>query len=78
MARTFPDTFQILIPEPESEIPALLGPLARRVREAIRRQPDSTLEDQLKLEIGYALFPEEGDTTKALTERVQTSRIMTD
>ena len=33
-ARSAPDEFQILIPEPEGEVSALLGPLARRVREA--------------------------------------------
>ena len=40
VARTAPDTFLMLIPEPESDVSALLGPLARRVREAIRREPD--------------------------------------
>jgi GGDEF domain-containing protein len=38
IARSALDTFDILVPEPDAEIPALLGPLARRAREAIRRE----------------------------------------
>ena len=48
VARTAPDTFQVLIPEPEGDVAALVGPLARRSREAIRREPDASLGDRLR------------------------------
>jgi diguanylate cyclase (GGDEF)-like protein len=78
IARTAMDTFDILVPEPDAEIPALLGPLARRAREAIRREPDSTLNDRLRLAFGYALFPDEAQTVNALLERAQNTRISSD
>jgi GGDEF domain-containing protein len=78
LARTAVDSFEILIPEPDCEIAALLGPLARRAREAIRREPDESLESRLKLEFGYALLPEETQTLRGLYERAQTARIVSD
>ena len=78
IARSALDTFDILVPEPDAEIPALLGPLARRAREAIRREPDSTLNDRLRLAFGYALFPDEAQTANALLERAQSTRISSD
>jgi len=75
VARTAPDTFLMLIPEPETEISALLGPLARRVREAIRREPDASFADQLRLEFGYALFPADGQTSRALLEATRRTRV---
>lgn len=78
IARTALDTFDILVPEPDAEIPALLGPLARRAREAIRREPDPTLSDRLRLAFGYALFPDEAQTANALLERAQNTRISSD
>jgi diguanylate cyclase (GGDEF)-like protein len=78
IARTAPDTFLILIPEPDAEIPALLGPLARRTHDAIRRETDPSLEESLDLKFGYAFFPDEGQTTKALLERAAAPRITSD
>ncbi len=79
IARTAPDTFDVLVPEPDSaEISALLGPLARRAREAIRREPDPTLSDRLSLRFGYAIFPDEAQTAKALLERAREARIASD
>jgi diguanylate cyclase (GGDEF)-like protein len=78
IARTALDTFEILVPEPDAEVSALLGPLARRVRDAIRREPDPSLSDRLSLEFGYALFPDEGQTVRALLDRAQQPRITSD
>jgi GAF domain-containing protein len=75
LARTGPDEFHILLPEPEGEVQALLGPLARRAREALRREPDASLAERISLEFGYALFPAEGQTPKALLERARPARI---
>ena len=75
VARTAPDTFQILVPEPESDVSALLGPLARRVREAIRREPEPGLGDRLRLEFGYATFPADGATARSLQEAARRTRI---
>ncbi len=75
LARTEPDTFHILIPEPDVEISALLGPLARRARESIEREPGAPLGKRAELRFGYALFPEEGQTVKMLLERVTQPRI---
>lgn len=77
LARTGPDEFQIVIPEPEGEVSALLGPLARRAREAIRRDADETMAERLHLEFGYALFPHEAQTPRALQDRARESRIRT-
>ena len=75
VARTAPDTFLMLIPEPEADVAALLGPLARRVREAIRREPDPALGTRVRLEFGYALFPSDGQTSRALLEATRRTRI---
>ena len=75
IGRTAPDTFLILIPEPEGEVGLLLGPLARRAREAIRREPTPGLGESLHLEFGYATFPADGQTTRALLEAARRTRI---
>ncbi|MFQ5697298.1 MAG: GGDEF domain-containing protein [Myxococcota bacterium] len=78
LARTAPDTFEILLPEPDAEVSALLGPLARRAREALRREaetPSPLDPSRLQLEFGYALFPDEGRTASALKARARESRI---
>jgi len=75
VARTAPDTFLMLIPEPESDVSALLGPLARRVREAIRREPDPSFGNQVRLEFGYALFPGDGQTSRSLLEATRRTRV---
>lgn len=78
VARTGPDAFELLVPEPEIELATLLGPIARRLRAAIRREPDPSLDERLRLEFGYALYPDEANTARALRERAQVSRISTD
>jgi diguanylate cyclase (GGDEF)-like protein len=75
LARVAPDTFEMLLPEPDGEVSQLLGPLARRVRDAIRREPDPSLGDRLSLEFGYALFPADATSARALVERAAESRI---
>jgi GAF domain-containing protein len=77
LARSENDTFHIIVPELDCEISELLGPLARRAREAMRREPEALVEG-LRLEIGYAVFPDEGQTAKALLERAEQSRITED
>jgi diguanylate cyclase (GGDEF)-like protein len=77
LARSEDETFHIIVPELESEISELLGPLARQAREAIRREPEE-VADGLKLEIGYAVFPDEGQTAKALLDRAEQPRISED
>jgi diguanylate cyclase (GGDEF)-like protein len=75
MARTGAEEFQMILPEPEADLAALLGPLARRVRDAIRREADPALVERLHLEFGYGLFPEEAQTPNALQERARAVRI---
>jgi diguanylate cyclase (GGDEF)-like protein len=75
LARVGRDTFEMLLPEPDGEVSQLLGPLARRVREAIRREPDASLAERLSLEFGYALFPTDATSARALVERAAESRI---
>ena len=78
LARTAPDTFHILIPEPDAEIPALLGPLARRTRNAIQQDPNPKLSETSPLKFGYAIYPEDGQTLKALLEQANQARITSD
>ncbi len=73
LGRPSPDEFEMLIPEPEADVSALLGPLARRAGEAIRREPEDAGE--LALEFGYGVFPEDGQTPQALRERAAEPRI---
>jgi len=75
IGRTAPDTFLILVPEPEGDVAALLGPLARRARDAIRREPNPALAESLRLEFGYATFPVDGQTLRALLEAARRTRI---
>lgn len=77
LARSEADTFHIIVPEFESEISELLGPLARQAREVMRHAPENVVEG-LKLEIGYAVFPDEGQTAKALLDRAAQPRITED
>ncbi len=78
LARSSPDSFEMLLPEPDGEVSSLLGPLARRASEAIRRELDSERTGQLSLEFGYAVFPDEGATARALLERSRSPRITAD
>ena len=76
-ARSGPATFSILMPEPEGDIGELLGPLARRVRQGLLRELELGDEEPLPLEFGYACFPEDGATARALEERAAVTRIRT-
>jgi diguanylate cyclase (GGDEF)-like protein len=78
LARTAPDTFEILIPEPDADVSSLLGPLARRAHEAIRSDPEPDLIDRTQLRFGYAVYPEDGATSTQLFERARTPRIESD
>ncbi|MEE8558305.1 MAG: GAF domain-containing protein [Myxococcota bacterium] len=76
-ARIGPEVFAALIPEPEGEIGEMLGPLARRLRETLAREALTSGEEPLPLEFGYAGFPEDGSTARALEERARVTRIRT-
>jgi GAF domain-containing protein len=78
LARTSPDTFEIVASEPGAEASEIVGPLARRAREAIRREPDPSLGERLSLEFGYAVFPDEEHTAVALLQSARNSRIVSD
>lgn len=78
LARSADDTFEILVPEPEADSSTLLGPLARRARNAIARDTEPGLADRLGLELGYARFPDEGATARALLDRAAEPRIVTE
>lgn len=78
VARTAPDTFEILVPEPEGEITSLIGTLARRANEAIRRESPPETPRRLPLEIGYSVYPREVKTARALIETARTPRVATD
>jgi diguanylate cyclase (GGDEF)-like protein len=76
-ARLGPETFAALIPEPDGEVGELIGPIARRVREALAREPELVGEEPLPLEFGYACFPEDGSTARGLEDRAAVTRIRT-
>ena len=78
LARTSTDTFEMLVPEPDAEVSGLLGPLARRVREGLRREPEAALGARLNLEFGYAVFPDEAATPRALLDLARKPRITAD
>jgi diguanylate cyclase (GGDEF)-like protein len=75
LARTGPDTFEILLPEPDTDVSALLGPLARRTRDAISREPGEDLGERLALEFGYAVFPTDAQTVSGLQDKAREPRI---
>jgi diguanylate cyclase (GGDEF)-like protein len=76
-ARTGPETFSALIPEPDGEVAELIGPMARRVRDALAREPGVDSKEPLALEFGYACFPEDGSTARAIEDRASVTRIRT-
>ena len=79
LARTLPEGFDMLIPDPPADEPsALLGPLARRVREAVRREPDPALAGQISLHFGYAQFPRDGQTSRQLLENARAHTVTND
>jgi len=78
VARTGDDTFEVLVPEPELDVASLIGPLARRARDAINREPDPSIGENLRLEFGYALYPDEGLSAKNLRDHAATARVVAD
>jgi GGDEF domain-containing protein len=75
LARTAPDTFEIVVPEPDEDVSGMLGPLARRVQDALRRDIGEEQRAQLELEFGYALYPDEGASAATLLEKARGARI---
>jgi GAF domain-containing protein len=75
LARTAPDTFEMLLPEPDADIHSLLGPLARRVRETTQRPGEEEAAEALGLEFGYAVYPDEARGATALLEKAREVRI---
>ena len=78
LGRTAPDTFEALIPEPDRDISSLLGPLARRAHESIRRELDPELGARLTLRFGYARYPEDGRLASQLQDKAREPRIVSD
>jgi len=74
VARTDPETFELLIPDPDEEISSLIGSLARRTGELLRQLEEHSGE-RLKLEFGYARFPEDGETRAVLTAQLEQARL---
>ncbi|NRA03199.1 MAG: diguanylate cyclase [Myxococcales bacterium] len=74
VARTDPETFELLIPDPDEEISSLIGSLARRTGELLRQLEERSGE-RLKLEFGYARFPEDGETRAVLTAQLEQARL---
>ena len=77
LARVEDDTFERMLPEPDQDVSTLLGPLARRAHEAIRSAPDD-LGATLRLEFGYAHYPDDGQTVRQLQEKARESRVISD
>ncbi|RIL03023.1 MAG: hypothetical protein DCC71_15780 [Proteobacteria bacterium] len=71
VARPEPSLFAALVPEPDGEVSALLAALYRTAREALDAQGD--LARSLGLQLGYAVYPADGDDADAL-ERVARER----
>lgn len=74
LARTEPDNFAMLIPEPDEEIPSLIGVFARCAGAVLRRIPERSAEP-LRLEFGYARSPEDGRTRDALIAEAEKLRV---
>jgi len=78
VARTEPDSFAVLAPEPEIEPAALIAALTRRLRGALARDLGVEAAADLPLEFGYALFPDEASDADALRSLAQRTRVSAD
>jgi GGDEF domain-containing protein len=78
VARTEPDAFAVLAPEPEVEPAALIAALTRRLRGALARDLGIDAAAGLPLEFGYALFPDEASDADALRSLAQRTRVSAD
>jgi diguanylate cyclase (GGDEF)-like protein len=74
-ARTGPESFAAILPEPEGDVAEALGPIARRVGQALQRELEALGGESLPLEFGYATCPEDATTARALEERARDTRI---
>jgi GAF domain-containing protein len=69
LARTAPERFVALVPEPEQEPAALLADLARRAREVLAGHAAP-----VQLQIGFAVFPDDAVDADGLEARAAESR----
>ena len=78
VARTEPDAFAVLAPEPEVEPAALIATLTRRLRGALARELGTEVAAGLPLEFGYALYPDDAPDADGLRSLAQRIRIRAD
>jgi GGDEF domain-containing protein len=78
VARTEPDAFAVLAPEPEVEPAALIAALTRRLRGALARDLGTEVAAGLPLEFGYALYPDDAPDADGLRSLAQRIRIRAD
>jgi GGDEF domain-containing protein len=78
VARTEPDAFAVLAPEPEVEPAALIAALTRRMRGALARELGPEAAAGLPLEFGYALYPDDAQDADGLRTCAQRTRIKAD
>jgi len=70
LARTGPERFAALVPEPEQEPPALLADLCRRAREVLAGHGVP-----VQLQVGYAVFPDDAVDGAGLEARAAEARL---
>jgi GAF domain-containing protein len=70
LARTAPERFVALVPEPEQEPPALLAELCRRAREVLAGHGVP-----VQLQVGYAVFPDDAVDADGLEARAAEARL---
>jgi GAF domain-containing protein len=69
LARTAPERFAALVPEPEQEPTALLAELCRRARETLAGH-----DAPVQLHVGYAVFPDDAIDADGLEARAAEAR----
>jgi len=70
LARTAPERFAALVPEPEQEPQALLAELCRRAREVLAGHGAP-----VQLQVGYAVFPDDAVDAEGLEARAGEARL---
>jgi GAF domain-containing protein len=70
LARTAPECFVVLVPEPEQEPPALLAELCRRAREVLAGHGAP-----VQLQVGHAVFPDDAVDAEGLEARAAEGRL---
>jgi diguanylate cyclase (GGDEF)-like protein len=76
VARTEPDGFAVLAPEPDTEPAALISALTRRLRAALARAIGPAQAAGLPLEFGYAVFPDDARDADELRSLAQRARVI--